>query len=112
MSSACRPLDEAIPAGDHRNTNFCGRQLRISAVNAAENLAFQVQLQNSVVIAVGHIQRLVRREIRSPGGADIGPLLQEFSSGVEDLAAIVLPIRHVYAALIIDSYGMRRVELP
>src|SRR5262249_47957454 len=78
----------------------------------AEDLAFEVQLDDAVVLAVAHVDGLLLGDVvDAPRGADAGPLSAVLAVGGEDLDALVGPVGNVDEALLIDLDVVDEVEL-
>src|SRR5689334_11982898 len=78
----------------------------------AEHLSVEVQLHNTVVDAVAHINRVVASGVgESPWSSDVTPLAYELSALIEDLNALIGPVGHVQATLCIEGDVVDQVKL-
>src|SRR5437899_3050384 len=60
------------------------------AAQDAEHLSVQVELDDAIVLAVAHVDRVLSRHVlQTPGRADVGPLAEELAARIENLDALV-----------------------
>jgi hypothetical protein len=82
--------------------------LMARVAEGAKDLAVLIEFDDAIVSAVDHPNVLVGRDQQTLGVTDAGPLLDEFTVGVEDLDPLIFTNADLYAALIVDGDGVKQ----
>src|SRR5262249_40120959 len=78
----------------------------------AKNLPLQIQLDDPIVQAVTHINRIFACYIvQAPRRADIGPLTEELAVAIKDLDPLIRPVGDIHATFGIEYNIVNHVEL-